>query len=151
MYHTITLPDVEDLRVPGVPPSFCLTSWKTDQLKVTFLPTLVQTAVMNSCRVIVLLEQSGDWPATGVDVPSHANLTVNDVALDVILESEARSRIGGITLTWLRAVDKRTGMPLWEQGDDGGYRCCIIRMSAWERGTPPDLAAWRAFWAMFTR
>lgn len=145
------LPDVDDFKVEGTGLTFCLSKWNMDQLKVTFLPTLVQTAVTRACRVVVLIEHSGDWPNVAVEAQRSASLTVNDVALDVVLEAEARSHTGDITLTWLRSVDKRTGQPLWAQEDGGGYRCCILRMDSWEKGTVPPLSRWRAFWKMYQR
>lgn len=146
-----SLPHVDEIRWPGSDVCFCLTKWKVDQLKVTFLPALVQTAVFNSCRVIIMIENTGDWPLLGVTVPNEASLTVNDVALDIVLESEARSNAGDVTLTWLRSVDKRTGLPLWEQGDSSGHRCCILRVASWTKGLAPMAATISAFWKLYRR
>ena len=62
----LQLPLVEEFRPSST--AFCLTKWKMDQYKVTFLPTLVQTAVLHSCRVILLIEHSGDWPSSAVNM-----------------------------------------------------------------------------------
>lgn len=131
--------------------SYCLSKWQPSQLKATFLPTLLQAAVVHGCRVIVLIEKTGDWPNSLAEHTESVNLTLNDVALDVVLESEARDSSGEVTMTWLRTVDRRTGEPLWAQGDRGGYECCMLRIAEWQLGTAPAVAAWRAFWVMYRR
>jgi hypothetical protein len=151
MDNTLSLPAVQERAGPGA--VFVLTRWSPRQLKVTFLPALVQAAVNSACRIVLVVEHSGDWPPAAFERPAvaAANLTNNDIALDVVLESEARDASGQVTLTWLRAVDKRTGRPLWAQGDGGGHRLCIVRVSAWAREQPPGAAVWRAFWDIFQR
>lgn len=141
--------EVEELQLPGTA-RYCLTRWSRHQLKATFLPTLIQRAVVSNCRIIVILDHSADWPVEASH-PPETGLTLNDVALDVVLESEARSRSGAIVSTWLRTVDKRTDSPLWTQGEDGGYHCCIIRVAGWVQGEIPLRTTWIEYWDMYSR
>ncbi len=117
--------------------------WDSNQLKVTFLPILLQCAVENNCRIIILIENHGDWPAPSNDLSRATGLTLGDVSLDVVLESESRDR--HVTVTWLRCVDKRTQLPLWSAGPDGGFRCCLVRICDWKRFEAPDKLTWNAY------
>ena len=142
---------IRELILNGPRPRILFPVWKKSQLKITFLPSLLQCAVIQSSRVIVVIEHAGDWPEEASDLSKADGLTVNDVALDVVLEAESHSRGGEVTSTWLRTVDKRTGLPLWSSGDDGGFRCCLIRVTGWIKDSPPKGSLWEDYLNLFTK
>jgi hypothetical protein len=142
---------IRELKLSRSRPRILFPVWKRSQLKITFLPSLLQCAVIQSSRVIVVIEHSGDWSPEASDLSKADGLTVNDVALDVELEAESHSRDGEITSTWLRTVDKRTGLPLWSSGDNEGFRCCLIRVTGWSRNSPPKGSLWEDYLNLFSK
>ena len=129
---------------------FMFPLFKSDQLKITFLPSLLQCAVVNNCRLILVIESSGDWSREAMDPRGASGLTVNDVSLDVVLESETRSSSNDVTMTWLRTVDKREGLPLWSCSS-GGYQCCMLRLSGWALHAAPSVRQCKSFLSIYAR
>ena len=105
-----SLPSIQTIINPvGLNIQYLLTCWSLSQLKLTFLPDLFRLGVQTKSKIIILFDhEDEDWNCEnlGYDpIGSKHNLTVADISLDVVIESEIRDITGKTVLSWIYAND----------------------------------------------
>jgi hypothetical protein len=140
--------------------NYVIPLWRPTQLRETFLPDLYKVAAATNCRLIILLEGEHTWPCHPA-ATADSDLTVNDVGLNVTVESECSDPSRSCVLTWCRyfdapqavmAGDEVTGASLrWGTEFEDGFRCALLRVEGWQSGAAPSPKLWRVIDALLER
>lgn len=150
--------DVLRCCVQGASASFMCPLWEVSSRRETFLPDLFRLARACASRLVVVIE--GEVPAWARHVPVESDrtastLTLNDVSMDVSVESECATTTGSVVLTWCR----HRGPPqcrdmddvLWGAEFDTDYRCAVLRVGGWGDGASLGAGQWAALQTLYAR
>eukprot|EP00607_Mallomonas_marina_P003504 CAMPEP_0182435348 /NCGR_PEP_ID=MMETSP1167-20130531/75262_1 /TAXON_ID=2988 /ORGANISM="Mallomonas Sp, Strain CCMP3275" /LENGTH=237 /DNA_ID=CAMNT_0024626325 /DNA_START=397 /DNA_END=1106 /DNA_ORIENTATION=+ len=142
------------LTPDGLFVTYLMPLWSKYQHKLSFLPTILRLAVTTECHLIVLFDHQDDWPyLPHVD---DIRLTVGDVTLDVVLDSEEKDETNNTVLSWLRTNDGshpfRFVSEAIREEPTVGYKIALLRSSGWARGgLVPEQKVWRGFWHLYRK